>query len=140
MKCFYSIKLAKKLTLKNMTDKESFEKVYGKIVESIVYDHKKAAAVTSRYLPVIDETLEENKGICYDYSSLMAGMLRSLDIPTKMIHGNTTKVREFHAWNEVLLDGDWVVIDTTVDAQLFRWGSKYETEKSTKDYKAVKEF
>lgn len=133
-------KLAKELALKNATDKESFKAIYDSIVSSIVYDHHKAETVSSRYIPVIDETLAEKKGICYDYSSLMAGMLRSIDIPTKMIHGNSTQVAAYHAWNEVLLDGKWVIIDSTVDAQLLSWGSKYETEKSKKDYTTVKQF
>lgn len=135
-----AIQLAKELKLKDAKDEESFKAIYDKIVATIVYDHQKAKTVGTRYLPVIDTTLSEEKGICYDYSSLMAAMLRSIGIPTKMIHGNSSNVREYHAWNEVLLNDKWVIIDTTIDAQLFKWGSDYKTYKPQSEYENVKEF
>lgn len=135
-----AIQLAKELRLKDAKDEESFKAIYDQIVANIVYDHQKAQAVTSRYLPVIDTTLSEQKGICYDYSSLMAAMLRSIGIPTKMVHGNTTNVQEYHAWNEVLLGNKWVIIDSTIDAQLAKWGNRYETYKPKNEYENVKEF
>lgn len=135
-----AIKLAKDLALGDVENKEAFKKVYDTIVKTIAYDHKKAATVNSRYLPVIDKTLNEEKGICYDYSSLMAGMLRSLNIPTKMVHGNASAVSEYHAWNEVLIGGEWITVDTTIDAQLNSWNAEYETEKQKEEYKTVKEF
>lgn len=135
-----AIKLAKELKLKCARDEESFKAIYNQIISSIVYDHQKAKTVTARYLPVIDTTLAEQKGICYDYSSLMAAMLRSIGIPTKMVHGNTSNVKEYHAWNEVFLNQNWVIIDSTVDAQLSKWGSTYQTYKPQNEYENVKEF
>ncbi|MFF2634397.1 transglutaminase domain-containing protein, partial [Microbacterium sp. NPDC058021] len=45
-------------------------------------------------------------------------MMRSLDIPTKLVMGDSAYVDEYHAWNEVFLNGKWVIIDTTVDSGL----------------------
>lgn len=136
-----AVELAKELGLDKANSKEQFLAIYDEIVKKIDYDYHKASTVTNRYLPAIDETYAEKKGICYDYSSLMASMLRSLGIPTKMIHGyssNTGSV--YHAWNEVLINGEWVVVDSTTDAQSFRIGKTYESSKPSSDYKMEKHF
>ncbi len=136
-----AIALAKELGLDKTTDQEKFQEIYDEIVKNIVYDNYKAQTVSTRYLPVIDKTYIEKKGICYDYSALMASMLRSLKIPTKMIHGYAEPTgNTYHAWNEVFLNGEWVVIDTTIDAQLFSWGNAYQVEKSKTEYTGKKEF
>ncbi len=138
-----AIALAKNLGLNKAGSEEKFKEIYNEIVRSIVYDFQKASSVATntRYLPVIDDTYVNKKGICYDYSSLMASMLRSLGVPTKMVHGyskNTGSV--YHAWNEVLLNNKWVVVDTTVDASLYRRGSSYHAEKAKTSYQNNKEF
>ncbi len=136
-----AIALAKQLGLDKTTDQEKFQEIYDQIVQTIVYDKIKAQTVTTRYLPVIDKTYIEKKGICYDYSALMASMLRSLGIPTKMIHGYAEPTGNiYHAWNEVLLNGQWVVIDTTVDAQQSASGKQYQIQKEKTKYTGSKEF
>lgn len=82
-----AIKKAKDLTKNAKTDKEKIEIIYNYIVNNIKYDNEKALAVYGNYLPSIDETLKSQDGICYDYSSLFAAMLRSLNIPTKLVMG-----------------------------------------------------
>ena len=51
--------------------------VYNYVVHSLTYDRAKAASVTSGYLPDLDSVLASRTGICFDYASLMTGMLRS---------------------------------------------------------------
>ena len=64
----------------------------------------------SGYLPDIDETLKTEKGICFDYAALMAGMLRSRGIPTKLDIGYTGG-DIYHAWISTWLSGrGWVDI------------------------------
>ena len=75
------------------------EAVYDYVVENISYDHDKAAAVKSGYLPVLDEVLASGKGICFDYASLMTGMLRSQGVPCKLVVGYAGSV--YHAWINV---------------------------------------
>lgn len=135
-----AIKLAKELSLEKAKDEENFKKIYDEIVKSIMYDHQKASVVGQRYLTVIDNTLASKKGICLDYSAIMASMLRSIGIPTKMIHGNTEHTVEYHAWNEVLLNGKWITFDTTIDAQLSKWNVDYEIDRSDEEYVPVKNF
>ena len=73
--------------------------IYSYVIENIQYDYEKAATVPQGYLPVIDETLETKKGICFDYSVLMASMLRAQRIPSKLVIGYAGSA--YHAWIEV---------------------------------------
>ena len=51
--------------------------------------------------------LAQKKGICFDYAALMTAMLRSQDIPTKLVVGYTGSL--YHAWINVFLEGQgWV--------------------------------
>lgn len=81
--------------------------VYRYAIDHISYDYQKAASVQSGYLPVPDSTLASGKGICFDYAALMTSMLRSQDIPTKLVIGYTGGT--YHAWVSVYLTGQgWV--------------------------------
>jgi len=60
------------------------------------------------------KVLEKRQVSCGALATLVASILRSLGIPTKIIHGrfiqNNPEMR--HAWNEVLLDnGEWTPFD-----------------------------
>ena len=83
------------------------EKVYSFVVDNIVYDKAKAGSVQSGYLPDVDATLKNKKGICFDYAALMCAMLRSQDVPAKLVIGYTGKV--YHAWINVWSETEgWV--------------------------------
>lgn len=81
--------------------------VYQYIITNITYDYAKAQSVRSGYLPDIDETLEEKKGICFDYAALMAAMLRSQSIPAKLVVGYAGDA--YHAWVSVFVkERGWI--------------------------------
>lgn len=123
-----------------LTDKELVELYYNFVVETIVYDYEKIENLEYNYLPDNNLTVATESGICYDYSSLLASMLRSQDIPTKMIKGYTSWTDVYHAWNEIYLaDEDrWVIVDTTYDAYLYIRDRSYVFEKSKKVYTTSK--
>lgn len=77
-------------------DIEVIENVYNFIAENIKYDKQKAENVKSGYVPDVDDTLATKKGICFDYAAVMASMLRSQRIPTRMELGYVDEV--YHAW------------------------------------------
>lgn len=84
------------------------QEVYNYIISNVVYDHQKAASVKSGYTPNVDNTLATNKGICFDYAALMATMLRTQDIPTRLevgyVAGGT-----YHAWVSVYIaEQGWI--------------------------------
>lgn len=93
---------------KDMTDPlEKVEAVYDFVVKSLTYDKEKAAAVKTGYLPVLDEVLKAKKGICFDYASLMTGMLRSQGVPCKLVVGYAGTA--YHAWLNVWTEeSGWV--------------------------------
>ncbi|NGZ77959.1 transglutaminase domain-containing protein [Saccharibacillus alkalitolerans] len=130
--------LAAKLTAGKNTDKEKVQAIYNYVVSNIKYDNELAASVGSVYIPSADSTLASKKGICYDYASLMGVMLRSSGVPAKLVMGNTTYVKEYHAWNEVYLDGKWVIVDATVDAAYKQAGKTIEFSKQANKYSAQK--
>ncbi|MCI9362163.1 MAG: transglutaminase domain-containing protein [Hungatella sp.] len=83
------------------------EAVYNYVVDNLTYDTAKAASVQSGYLPDVDKVLAEGKGICFDYAALMVSMLRSQDIPAKLVVGYTGSA--YHAWVNVYIDGvGWI--------------------------------
>lgn len=74
--------------------------VFTWVSENISYDYNLAATVTTGYVPYPDSTLSKRTGICFDYASLMAAMLRSQSVPTRLVIGNASP-DIYHAWNEV---------------------------------------
>lgn len=94
-----TVKKAEELT-KGVSDPlKKVEKVYDFVVKNLTYDSAKAASVKSGYLPVLDNVLAEKKGICFDYASLMTGMLRSQGVPCKLVVGYAGTA--YHAWVSV---------------------------------------
>ena len=81
--------------------------IYNYVINNLTYDTAKAQSVQSGYLPNVDVVLAQKKGICFDYAALMTAMLRSQDIPTKLVVGYTGSL--YHAWINVFLEGQgWV--------------------------------
>ena len=107
---------AKELTAGLNTDEAKVKAIYDYIIGSVTYDYELAANVATGYIPNLSQVLVDGTGICYDYSSLFAALTRSGGVPTKLMMGTSEYVNVYHAWNEVLLNGAWVTVDTTVDA------------------------
>lgn len=90
--------------------------VYKYVCKNVTYDKEKAASIKPGYLPVPDETLKTGKGICFDYASLAASMLRSQGIPTKIIFGYVGDTGDlYHAWNMYYTEeSGWVAVEFEV--------------------------
>lgn len=94
-----AVKKAQELVQNAQSDLDAVADIYHYIIENITYDQDKAASVQPGYLPDIDSTLETGTGICFDYASLTAAMLRSQRIPTKLEIGYSGEV--YHSWISV---------------------------------------
>ncbi len=97
------------------SDLEVVQQVYYWIENNIAYDTDKANAVrnASGYLPDVDRTLAEKKGICYDYAALVASMLRANGIPCQLVVGDVSVEggTVYHAWNMIWLEDEgWVAV------------------------------
>ncbi len=88
---------------------EAVEAICTYVVENISYDEAKAQQLkeASGYVPDPDSTLSSKTGICFDYASLGAAMLRSQGIPTKIVTGYVSPNNIYHAWIMVYIDGTW---------------------------------
>ncbi len=94
--------------------------VFRYVTDNISYDRQKAATVTSGYIPDPDSVLAAKKGICFDYASLTAAMLRSQGVPTRLITGYAYP-NIYHAWNEVYTpETGWITVEIMLDGTGFR--------------------
>ena len=62
--------------------------------------------------------LDDPVGDCSEYADLLTTLARSLDIPSRTIFGlayadERPPAFRFHAWNELLVDGEWRAVDPT---------------------------
>lgn len=98
---------AKELASPKGVELDTITNVYNYVVDNITYDTTKASSVQSGYLPNVDAVLKSGKGICFDYAAVMTAMLRSQDIPCKLVIGYTGDV--YHAWINTYISGvGWV--------------------------------
>ena len=120
-----AIGLAKDLCFAANNDLEAVSFIYNYVITHVTYDQEEAENVQSGYLPVVDEVLETGKGICFDYAALMASMLRTQNIPTRLEIGYAGSA--YHAWTScyikeigwvngiIQFDGtDWSLMDPTL--------------------------
>lgn len=139
-----AIKKAQTLTKKSKTPAQKLDAIYKYVVRNYSYDYDKAKTLTSSttemaYIPDIEEIYDDETGICYDISVLMASMLRSVDIPAEVVTGYTPNATTYHAWNNVYYEkqSKWKVIDATYDMQMYQAKKKYTMFKSADDYSDV---
>ena len=58
-------------------------------------------------VPDLDQILEIKKGICFDYAAMMTAMLRSQEVPCKLVVGYAGVA--YHAWISVYKEKDgWI--------------------------------
>jgi transglutaminase-like putative cysteine protease len=98
---------AEELAYSASEDLDVVTNVYNYIIDHITYDYDKAETVASGYLPDVDEIFNSNTGICFDYAAVMATMLRSQRIPTRLEVGY--KGEDYHAWVSIYIeDVGWI--------------------------------
>ena len=97
-------------------DMAKISMIYRWICANVRYDNETAVKVVKGevkgfWLPDPDTVMRTCTGICWEYASLFAAMLRSQDIPCKICVGKTANTPQLHAWVEVyslekgILDG-----------------------------------
>lgn len=101
------VSTAQELVANAHDDLEAIIDVYEYVLNNITYDYDKAENVQSGYIPNVDEILETKTGICLDYAAVMASMLRSQQIPTRLEVGYAGEA--YHAWISTYVeDQGWV--------------------------------
>lgn len=121
------VELAHKLTEGSGSDEESLLKIHDYIVKTVKYDYESyydGTYVNKSFDAV--SVLENRLTVCSGYSNLLAALARAAGIKAKIIIGQGLQVDGStgpHAWNEVLVNGEWKIIDVTWDTN--RNDSKY---------------
>lgn len=133
-----TIKKAASLVSKKDSELKKVEKVYNYVVKNLKYDTKKAKTVQSGYLPDLDKVLAQKKGICFDYASLMTGMLRSQGVPCKLVVGYAGSA--YHAWISV-----WSEKTGWIDGAIYFDGTSWQRMdptfvSSAKNSKAINKY
>lgn len=89
------------------TELDKVKAIYEYVIQNVTYDTELAKTVQPGYLPNVDTVLANKKGICFDYAALMSAMLRSQNLPCKLVVGYVGQV--YHAWINVYIeDIGWV--------------------------------
>jgi transglutaminase-like putative cysteine protease len=98
---------AEELAYSADTDLDVVASVYNYMIENFTYDYDKADTVQSGYIPVVDDVFQSKTGICFDYASVTATMLRSQGIPTRLEVGYKGDI--YHAWiSTYIKDVGWI--------------------------------
>ncbi len=60
-------------------------------------------------------TMLARRGVCRDFAHLVVALLRAMDVPARVVavYAPGLDPMDFHAVAEVLLDGEWWVVDAT---------------------------
>lgn len=100
---------ARELTSDATNEGEVVKAICNYVAQHVSYDDAKAEQLSTStgYVPDPDSTLSSGKGVCFDYASLSAAMLRSMGIPTKVVTGYVGEDALYHAWIMVYIDGTW---------------------------------
>ena len=111
------------------TTEEKAMAIYRYISRHFKYDYELCNAVLAgeitHYTPDPQWTLENRKGVCYDFAVLFAAMLHSQGIQVKLVKGYHNEM--YHAWNSVYdVESDrWVQLDVTMDLRRGRHRKKW---------------
>jgi transglutaminase-like putative cysteine protease len=95
-------------------DADKVKAVFDFCRKNIIYHFERARSYKPGYLPDLDAVLADRMGICFDYAAVMACMLRVQNIPTQLTIGYADT--GYHAWNTVLVNGQWYRYDATFAA------------------------
>ena len=132
-----AVEKGRDLAADTWSDLEVVQNIYNYVIKNISYDTEKANSVSYGYIPNVDETLANGMGICFDYAALMAAMLRSQNIPTKLEVGYSGDA--YHAWISTYLDEKgWV--DNIIEFDGHDWQIMDPTLASNNDSSAVKKY
>ena len=122
------ISIAEQLTADKTTDYEKVLALHDWICSYMYYDIDSLASDEAPPYYATD-IVKSRKAVCLGFATLMASLCRSIDIPCNVVSGYALGVgndtawtdisiatdEQNHAWNEVYIDGRWMIVDATWD-------------------------
>ncbi len=86
-------------------------------------------------------TLQTKRSVCQGYSELTDALMKSAGIPSRLVSGfalgfgyqakswdDVDHTKTNHAWNEVYINGRWVIMDTTWSSNNIYSNGEYHYE------------
>ncbi len=122
------ISLARNITANAQNDADKALAIHDWVARNIKYDTE--SYFNDSYKTKVYDALgaiKEGISVCQGYSSLFAALARAVGLRAKVIHGaiadpnqgqtwEKVGTSQPHAWNEVLVNDRWIVVDTTWDS------------------------
>jgi hypothetical protein len=127
---------ARRLVAGASSENEKAKKIYEWIGKNLDYDDEKARKILNNDFSVKSGAIaayDEKKGICFDYTCLYIAMCRAVSLDVRMITGEGFNGVSWisHAWNQVLVDGKWINVDTT----FYKGGDYYNSSRFGIDHR-----
>ncbi len=119
----------------SMTDTQKVVAIHDWVVLNVNYDHKllelmnEGQAVSHYDAFFLEGAFDNNKAVCEGIAKAVACLCNMEGLPCVTVEGvpadNPTGVG--HAWNKVLMDGAWYIVDATSDNPMINGTPKIET-------------
>ncbi|MDR2064343.1 MAG: transglutaminase-like domain-containing protein [Prevotellaceae bacterium] len=138
---------AKEITVNCETDYEKAKSIHDWVAANIYYNmdgYYSSSYGSTDALGV----LQDKKTVCQGYANLTAALLRSLQIPCRVVSGyalgigtrGSWSIRNIgeatnHAWNEAFISGRWIIIDATWDSDMQYRNGQFERGKGLRGWK-----
>lgn len=133
--------LAEEITGGIGDDYEKVQAIHDWVAEEIYYDKDYLHGKTSKTNINSIAVLNNKYAVCSGYANLTNDLLAAAGIPSRQVIGyalgitstggwedfNLREIEPNHVWNEVYVDGRWIIVDTTWDSS-----NNYEGKKFTK--------
>lgn len=120
------VALARSLTSKLTDDRDKVKAIHAWVTGNISYDYAAYLNGGGQEIKKASEVLAAREGLCRDYAMLTAALARAAGVPARVVYGqagsNPGWDDQYHAWNEFLINGQWVSLDTTWDAGYIKNG------------------
>lgn len=112
------IQQAEEIVVGLSNERDKAKAIFKFVAEHVAYDVEKAENDIFNIGDSALTTLKSGIGICQDYAFLAVALLRAIGMEAHFVEGDAG---ERHAWVEVKVDGEWLVMDPT-------WGAGYVQE------------
>ncbi len=131
------VSLSNEITIGISDEYDKVQAIHNWVAANIYYDYD--SFYGGEYGDVdAKSVLASKKSVCAGYANLMSALIRSQGIPCRVQSGFALGIGEEqkwtsanmkkesnHAWNEVYVDGRWIIIDATWDSSNEYRDSKY---------------
>lgn len=119
---------AEKLCVGAVTDYEKVDRIYSFVTDTMIYDTDQADDPYKPYEDDVLSLIRRKIGVCEGFSNVFVALCRAMNIPATEAYGSAYDCDEVwaldmekdvidsnHAWVEVFIDGEWLIMDPTWD-------------------------